>query len=297
MFIRSMMTALGLAVGMTSAAEAGVIDRYAYAMMGNHRPSAPSVRVLIVHDAKSALLRVDGKYAVVDPVHHEVLSRRVSGKQRDILVTKHGLKWGEEFPDMRQLKLVPTAPETIMYVNGTPYSGIISVYDVDGMISIVNEVDIEDYVASVLAAKIDRQVPKEALAAVAIAQRTDAYYRSSFSKNKYWDIDGLKFRYAGVSPSQHYEEAEKAVDATSYMVMSASDITAKTDTDSNKEVALFPAHWVVEPLSQGAKKTTERRPTLVLSEAETAAVQGQNAAQILNRAFPGVTVQRMFQVD
>lgn len=297
MFIRSVMTALGLVLGVTSAAEAGIIDRYAYSLMGNHRPAAPAVRILVVHDAKSALLRVDGKYAIVDPTHHQLLARRVNGKQRDVLATRHGIKWGEEFPDLRQLKLVPTSPETIIYVNGTPYSGIISVYDVDGKVSIVNEVDIEDYVASVLAAKMDQPVPKEALAAAAITQRTFAYYRSNFSKNRYWDIDGIHVRYEGISPSPYYGAAENAVDATSYMVMNAGEKGAKVQSDSNEEIGLFPAHWVIEPKPTDHQHTAEQRPTLFLSDAVTAAAKGQNAAQILNRVFPGVTVQRIYQVD
>ncbi len=292
MFFRVLLTGMTLVVGMSSV-EAGVIDRFARAVQGQHNVCAPCVRVLVVHDAANAMIDVSGKYAIVDPNRHEVLARRLHGKQRMIEAKPQGLKWGEEFPDIYQLKLVPTAPETIISVNGVPYPGIVSIYDVGGTISIVNDVDIEDYVSSMVASKIDHAVPKEALAAIAIAQRTEVYYRTNNPRNAYWDIDGIAAGYQGLHTHPHYDAADQAVDATSYMVLNLD----RPESHGQEKVGLFPARWAVTAPLAPAGKQLAKKPTLLLSEAEHRASQGQNAAQILSGTFPGVTVKRMFTVN
>ncbi len=292
MFFRVLLTGMTLVAGMSSV-EAGVIDRFARAVQGQHNVCAPCVRVLIIHDAPNAMIEVNGKYAIIDPNRHEVLARRQHGKQRMIEAKAQGIKWGEEFPDIYQLKLVPMAPETIITVNGVPYPGTISVYDVGGTISVVNELDIEDYVSSMVASKIDHIVPKEALAAIAIAQRTEVYYRTNHPRNSYWDIDGIAAGYQGLHMHPHYDAADQAVDATSYMVLNLD----RSETKGHEKVGLFPAYWAVTATAAPAGKQVPKKPTLLLSEAEQRAIQGQNAAQILSGTFPGVTVKRMFTVN
>ncbi|MDP1834475.1 MAG: SpoIID/LytB domain-containing protein [Chlamydiales bacterium] len=273
-----------------SSAEAGILERLA---MGNStKTCGPCVRVLVLHDVKEADLSVVGKYVILDPVKHKVISRRVHGKARPIEAVHSGLKWGEEFPDIAAVKIVPTSPDTRILVNGVPYSGIIAIYDLGQKVSIVNEVDIEDYVFSVLASKVDRPVPKEALAAIAIAQRTNAYYRSTFSQNSYWDIDGTKTEYRGMAAQTMSAPAVEAVDSTSYMVMNLPAAKKKATVGQSWQVGLFPASWEVETDAPKVKG----KPTLVLSEAESSASQGQNAAQILSKTFPGITIERMFPV-
>jgi stage II sporulation protein D len=287
---RMLMTLLSLMMLTLASAEAGILERLAIG--GHHtKTCGPCVRVLVVHDVEHAELSVSGKYVLLDPVRHKVISRRVHGKTRPIEAIHTGLKWGEEFPDVAALKIVPTSPETRIVINGVPYSGIVAIYDLGRKISIVNEVDIEDYVSSKLASKVNRPIPKEALAAVAIAQRTDAYYRSTFSQNKYWDIDGIKTEYKGMTPQPMSAYADEAVDTTSYMVMNLPSAKKKTAVGQSWQIGLFPAQWEAEGTNKG-----KVRPVLMLSDAEESASQGQNAAQILSKTFPGITIERMFPV-
>ena len=294
MFFRLIMTLVALVVGI-STAEAGVIDRFARSLQGGQlQCCAPSIRILLVHDADKAMLEVQGKYVLIDSARHTVLARRVNGKQKHVQAIRSGLKWGEEFPDMYQFKVVPTSADTVIYVNGVPYQGIIAVYDVGGGVSIVNEIDIEDYVADVLAAEVDRPFAKEALAAAAITLRTDAYYRSTFPRNNYWDVDGSDVSYHGLERQPETDAAELAVDATAYMVMNLTTAKKKAVSENDEEVGVFPAHWAVDAPANNTNQP--RKPMLILTEAEAAAAQGQNAAQILGKTFPGVVIQRMVTV-
>lgn len=266
--------------------QAGIVERLA---MGQQKTHGPCVRVLILHDIKEAELSVVGKYVLLDPLRHKVISRRVHGKAKPIEALANGLKWGEEFPDLSAIKVVPTSSKTRILVNGVPYSGIIAIYDLGQKISVVNEVDVEDYVFSTIASKVETAPSKEALAALAITQRTNAYYRSKFSQNSYWDIDGTKIEYRGMAPAVLSGDIISAVDATSYMVMNLP--SSKKKTGRSRQIGLFPATWEV-----AVPQVKAKQPVLYLVEAETAASRGDNAAQILSKTFPGITIERIFPV-
>lgn len=255
----------------------------------------PCVRALIVQDACSACIEVVGKHAIVDPCTNAILACRMNGKSREVSALRSGLKWGEEFPDIYQIKLMPLSPCTVITVNGVAYSGTIVIYDVEGCISVVNEVDIEDYVASILTSNIAEPVAKEALAALAIAQRTEAYYYSSFPRNNYWDFDATEIGYKGSQPTS--VAVAEAVQATAFMVMNLPCAKKKACTDVGEEVGLFAAHWALAPSPDEGKPGQFRTAKLYVNEADAAARQGQNAVQILNKTFPGTFIQRMVFVN
>lgn len=121
--------------------------------MWARKPEAPSptVKVLVAHDQESLLVQVDGKYRVIDPHANDHISTRFTGKIQIITPMKDGLKWGEEFPGIHQITLVPDSPATKIYVNSTEYKGRMHLYDIGGTISAVNELPLEEYISSMLA--------------------------------------------------------------------------------------------------------------------------------------------------
>lgn len=233
-------------------------------LLGVDRPTAPTIKVLIANNKPGILLEVRGKYKIYDPHTMEHLSTRFVGKRKYLQALTNGIKWGEEFPGIYQLLIVPDDPRTVTLVDGVPYEGSLYIYDVAGMISIVNDVEIEKYLDSLLANQETQNLSAEALGALAIANRTQAYYQANHPKTQYWAVDGSKIGYKGYADPN--PNVGKALQTTKYMVLTEGDQT-------------FNARW------DDAK--------LPLTEANRLAQEGETAADILKRLFPNTALKVM----
>jgi len=259
--------------------EAGVIENLILSKPPAQQP--PGIKVLIVHDQEGVVMEVKGKYDLIDPNTMSHISRRFIGKRKYIQAVQDGLRWGEAFPGLHQILIIPADPSITTVVDGIEYQGAIYVYNIGGTISIVNLVDIEDYLASRLS---DYKEPfsEETLAAIAITFRTKAYYQSLNSKNPYWVVDARKVGYQGYAVGKFSSGIEKAIRATRYLVLSQ---TGAYDGG----VTPFPAQWQSE-----GKGGIETVSAISLEQAEGMAKKGKDAAQILAKAFPGAVIHLTF---
>jgi len=227
-------------------------------------PHSPTLRILIAHDLESATLEVQGKYRLFDPHDEEHIGTRFIGKKQRIEALGDGLKWGEAFPGIHQLTFVPAQPKTRIALDGVEYPGTLTIYDVGGTISVVNEVLIEELLKIVLPQSYPQAQIDELCAAIAIAARTNAYYDHDHPRNKFWDVTASALQYQGVAhPSAIWN---KALEETKYMVMSSTSAYEKVVTP-------FPVDWHPD------------------GQAEEMAKKGLHAAQILAQAFPGKSIQ------
>ena len=199
-------------------------------MIGRKMPLKPlSVKVLIVENADKVQVDVKGGFRVYDPVKNKRLTFGFWGKNFLVVPDSEGLKWGQLFPDIFHFVIIPDNVEGVTEINGMVYTGWIDVYQISGKISIVNDAPIEDYVKCMMALQINSEQPDEVLAAVAIVERTNAYYQSLRGKHLFWDVDGHNVNYKGaVCKNTHIN---KMVDRTKGFVMLH---------ESNKP---FPAQW------------------------------------------------------
>ena len=245
-------------------------------------PAAPpKIRILVVHDQQGVVLEVKGKYKIHDPHTGDHLSTRFVGKRKFIQAVRDGIKWGEEFPGLYQLMIVPDERTTTTIVDGIEYRGPIYVYDIGGTISIINEVSIEDYLSSVLAKKYSQETSPELLAAIAIAARTAAYYAAENPKSQYWSVDGRQVDYQGSVVINTGTDMEKAIHETRYMVMSNS-------APGDEQISPFPAEWTN---GQGIGLGQQVLSRITLADAAALAQKGEHAAQILSKAFPGSKIE------
>lgn len=251
---------------------------------GNKVPS--SVRVLVVHDVPSANLEVVGQYRLFDPYKNTYISSRFTGKSRPIQAFCDGLKWGESFPGLYQLKIQPKSKGTIVLIDRKEFEGSMYVYDVGGTLSLINEIPAESYVRSILTNYQNMGLEKETLAALAIVIRTNAYYHVSNPKNDFWSVDGQKVNFLGFVPQN--ATIDNAVNETRYMVMSRTGIYERTSTPFSVQFGNFSG-------GQIAKDTAVSKITL--EEANALAKNGQHAAQILATAFPGSLIMLMKNSD
>ncbi len=195
--------------------------------------------------------------------------------------TPTGLVWGEVFLDRFKITLVPTGKESMLFVNGTPYHGSLTIqgFKDSPMLSIVNTVDVEHYLASVLGRQIDEKYPAEVLNAVAISERTRVYNQLNHPKNeRNWDVDAQKTGYTGFGEFPLDHEINKALLATRYMVLEKLG-------ESADDVVLVPVKW---------EKESQQRGVLSLAEATQKADAGQHAGQILTGVKPNTAITRIF---
>lgn len=284
MIARLMMLLLAIAP-LSSSAEAGLMDGITSLFTKPVPPQPPALNILIVHDQHGVVLEVKGKYQIFDPNTNEHISTRFIGKRKFIQALSDGLKWGEEFPGVHQLLIVPDDKNVTTVVDGIEYRGSIYIYDIGGTISVVNSVDIEDYLASTLPAKFRTPLPEEELAAIAIAARTYAYWMAQNPKNTFWAVSAKQIDYQGNAVTIQSSPIEKAILDTRYMIMSNAESRVGTATP-------FPAEW------QGVSLTNSENSAAViakisLGEAEEQANKGDHAAQILAKAFPGTSIVLM----
>lgn len=272
MILRLLLSALALAP-FTMPLEAGVFERLIIGV--NAEPAPPIIPVLIAYDKSGALIEVKGQYKLYDPHTNEHVSTRFIGKRKYMQALSDGLQWGEEFPGLHQLMIVPDNQGVTTLVDGVEYRGTIVVYDVEGKVGVVNELDIEDYLHSLLPRDVHEQLPAEALAALAIAARTNAYYQANSPTSPYWAANGEKIGYQGFVAAQPESPIGTAIDATRYMILSKGE-------NEQGEILAFPATW-----ASGQGDAAQ----ISLQQAVEMANKGANAGQILAKAFPGTTIK------
>lgn len=89
------------------------------------KPEPKTIKVLIVHDKPGVVLEVKGKYTLYDPnkSKYKHISTRFLGKRKFIQAVSDGLRWGEEFPGVYQLLIVPDEKTMTTVVDGNDYQG------------------------------------------------------------------------------------------------------------------------------------------------------------------------------
>jgi stage II sporulation protein D len=265
---------------LSSHLHAGFWDKITNPFKSN-KQYVPSLRVLLIHDVEGAHLEIRGKYSLYDPRDGSYISSRFVGKSKYLETMHSGLKWGEAFPGLYQLKFRPDESSTIAIINGKYYVGSLYVYDIGGTISIVNEVPFEDFITSILSDQNLNGLHPEVKAALAIVARTNTYYQAYNPKTSFWAIDAQIAGYNGMpSSGQQFEEAQNATRLTRNMVMSHTGVYEGSATP-------FPAEFGMVKNVQAKGVVTAK---ISLEEANQMAKNGEHAAQILAKAFPGSTI-------
>lgn len=249
----------------------------------DNKPSPPQMTILVAHDVEAVDLEVKGKYSLYDPFKQSYLSTRFAGKRRILQAMSDGLKWGEAFPGLYQLQIKPEDVDTVIFVENRPYIGSVSIYDIGGTVSLIDQVPVETYLASILSQHERLRLHPETWAALVIAARTNAYFQVANPKNAHWAVDAQKVGFVGQMRLLN-PDLDRAIAATRYMIMSQTGIYEKVVT---------PFPLLFGPLNPGAPYKGVVTSRISLEEADQLAQEGEHAAQILARAFPGATIMLM----
>jgi peptidoglycan hydrolase-like amidase len=228
------------------------------------RYHSPTVRVQLMSDAEGSQVEVKGTYNVFDPRTGKKLDSAYSSSSYYMYPTVDGIKWGQEFPGIYQVLIVPDKVDSTMLVNGTEYRGMAYMYQMKGSLGGVNELSLEDFVASILSTHVPAEITeKEALAALAIALRTEALYWLAQSSNPYWDVKAGTVGYRGAALERHDAPFEEALKISKDLVMK------RMGTNELVSVRWFSAGETMAPVN----------------EMQNLAKEGKDARAILERLF------------
>jgi len=279
MFARLLITLLICCFSVNSL-QAGIWDRVKSVFVASETTEPATIKVLLMHDVPYVDLEIKGSYNLYDPYRNQRVATRFSAKGGRIQALSQGMKWGEEFPGVYQLAVIPDDRTIYVTINGRDYRGKLYIYDIGGTLSLVNEVEVEDYLSSTLPTKFRGSHSEEALAAAAITERTHSLHLSQYSENPYWHVKADDVGYYGVRSEGSDALVSEALGSTRGMVMS------KTSIYEGK-VTPFPVHLVAggnEHLYSGIQKVS-------IDDIELMARNGDNAAQILSKSFPGTSIE------
>ncbi|HNX25541.1 MAG TPA: SpoIID/LytB domain-containing protein [Spirochaetota bacterium] len=165
------------------------------------------VRVLIKVETDNFKINSDSGLKVIDTKNSRVIFESKSG----------GLNFYPE--KIKNIYLIESG-ENILYLNRTGYRGKIELHNVLGKIYIINILNIEEYLYSVVPSEMPASWNIEALKAQAVASRTYSYYHLLKNKSRnIYDLDAtVNFQvYKGVSSET--PSSIEAVTKTSGMIM------------------------------------------------------------------------------
>ena len=178
-----------------------------------------TIKVLLQEDLEKMTLEVKGGYKIFCP-HTDVLITSSSGAKRSTLKThQSGLFWGDSFPGAFGLRIVPNNSQASILVNGIQYKGCVEVYDINGKLRIINEVDIENYLRSCLATQFFHLSESEVLNALAIVARTNAYYQVQRFPEAPWHVIAKEEGYQGNGNTLQHLPLEQAISATRHAIL------------------------------------------------------------------------------
>lgn len=188
-----------------------------FSVTGEEKPA--TIKVLLKQNIDGALIEVKGSYKVYNVEKNKYLSSGFKGKRFYLFPHSDGIKWGEVYPGIYQIRLVPTSADTTILVDGIEYRGCMEIYNIDNKVHIVNEIDVESYIKSTLSSCFIDGVSKNILDAVAIVARTDAYYLALKNHDSFWHVKSDQVKYYGNANTLINPFIDRAVDATKYLVM------------------------------------------------------------------------------
>ena len=183
----------------------------------NEKPA--SVRILLHSGIDGALVEVKGGYKVFDLKTGKAISAGRLGKRFYLYPHDDGIKWGEDFLGIYQIRIAPTKEQTTIFVNGKQYKGYLDIFHVQDKVVLVNELAVEDFIKSTLTPLFEKYYGSTVMEAVGIIARTNTYFQVLQNKDSFWHFEANKIGYDGYGGTHINPEVERAVDSTRYLVM------------------------------------------------------------------------------
>lgn len=181
---------------------------------------SPTIKALLSSNSDGALIEIKGGYRIYNPLDRKLLSIGFTGKKYFAHGYKEGIKWGEGFPGIYQIQIIPSSEDTSILINGIEHRGIIEIYSIEDKVHIVNELPIELYVNALMSQSFAKSsMPPSILEALAIIFRTNAYCVAQRNIDSFWHVDAEAVNYKGYGLTKLDPDIDQAVEKTAYTIM------------------------------------------------------------------------------
>lgn len=172
------------------------------------------VRVAIVRDAKNITLDIKAAYRIYTLYTDELMSQAQKLSPCKVSPLLSGIKVGSQDFKVFAIKIIPDKDATI-YINKRIFRGQVDIIrEQDLTLTVVNHIEVDDYVKGVLYNEISNKWPLEAIKAQAVVSRTFALYNAKINAHKDYDLtNDIYSQVYGGKTSEKYKTSF-AVDKT-----------------------------------------------------------------------------------
>lgn len=166
-----------------------------------------TVRVLIKKVAVNTRIEVKGRHHLYNPKTEMLLKTSTKKRKGIIHDSDHGLVWDEQLKNIHEVRIVPDEKNCSILVDGIQYNGWTEIFGIGGTITIINEIDVDNYLKSLLSAQLRGNWSNETLDALVITQRTALI--NLIEKREYasWQLEARKEGYRGLTFDKSIHDA------------------------------------------------------------------------------------------
>jgi hypothetical protein len=266
---------LAPSVNTSPAAAAKPVTRQPLAVPANYTPPALEIRVAIKRDVASVLIGVNGP-AVITDRQGRGLKTIATNEGLPVIPGAKGLKMGDlSLPEV--IFVQPTSADGLVYVDDSWYRGKVLLVAQGDRLLVVNHVNLEAYLYSVVGSEMHSTAPMHALKAQAIAARSYALVHIIRPANAWFHLGNSQRWQVYKGIRSEYQSTHQAVNATAGQILSYKGGVVESLYAATDEIVAW-AHGGRGMSQTGAYKLAEK---------------GLDYQQILGNYYPGVGLARL----
>lgn len=152
--------------------------------------SGPAIRIAILREVSRVDLALNGAYEITDPLTEVTLDKGLRFHRQLITRGQRGIRVGAREYELGRVRFFARRDVSV-FSEGKErrYRGVIDVLlGKDGKFTVINRLDLEDYVRGVLYHEISHRWTMEAIKVQAVATRSYAVYQMSVNAKKDYDV-------------------------------------------------------------------------------------------------------------
>jgi stage II sporulation protein D len=200
-----------------------------------------TLKVLLAKEQEAVLVEVKGGYYVYDTRNGCLLTSDKIAKRDYVAFEPKGIAWGQRFLDVTGIRIVPREAKSMLLINGIAHWGCVEIHAIRDKLAVVNEVDVERYLKSILPSQFSDELHSEVMEAVAITARTHAYFLAQRDPKALWHVEASAVGYDGNALATQNPFVEQAIYITRHisMIFKGSSFPAMWTKDSTGKTANY----------------------------------------------------------
>lgn len=158
----------------------------------------PIMRVLLINDVQEAQVSVHGCYQITGSLMN-IIDQGQGLQKAKISVTNGGINIGNKRYDTSELRIASRQDGDIE-LNNLRYRGEIRILQqFNNKFSVIEEIDLESFIAGVLGSEMPQTWNEDALRAQAVTARTYAMYKKKIRRDEIYHLEMIELAYRGMA--------------------------------------------------------------------------------------------------